>query len=104
MRRIFGLCALSILAAAGAAHAESWKPYSVATANNLQWSYDADYSYRDAQSGRVVAMQAIGKVGANPRMGPSAPGAADGVGSVVAIDCKGGNMILMGGYRPSQAL
>jgi hypothetical protein len=104
MRRVFALCALSILAIGSAAQAETWKPYTAVTATNLQWSYDADYSYRDVQSRRVVALTAIGKVGATPRMGPSAPGAADGVGSVVALDCREGTMILMGGYSPSKPL
>ena len=104
MRRVFALCALTLLAAGSAAQAETWKAYTTPTEKNLQWSYDADYSYRDAQSKRVVALTAIGKVGATPRMGPSAPGATDGVGSVVALDCKAGNMILMGGYSPSKPL
>lgn len=104
MRRVFAFCALSILAVGSTAQAETWKPYTELTPNSLQWSYDADYSYRDAQSKRVVALTAIGKVGATPRMGPSAPGAADGVGSVVAVDCKAGNMILLGGYSPSKPL
>jgi len=104
MRRVVALCALTLLAAGSAAQAETWKAYTAPTDKNLQWSYDADYSYRDAQSKRVVALTAIGKVGATPRMGPSAPGAADGVGSVVALDCKAGNMILIAGYAPSKPL
>jgi hypothetical protein len=84
--------------------AETWKPYSAVTPKNLQWSYDADYSYRDQASGRVVVMQAIGKVGASPRMGPSAPGAADGVGSVLALDCQKNDMVLIAGYAPSKPL
>jgi hypothetical protein len=104
MRRVFAFCALAALAAASAAQAQTWKPYTAPTANGLQWSYDADYSYRDQGTGRVVAMSAIGKVGATPRMGPSGPGAADGVGNVVAIDCKVGNMILLGSYKPSAPL
>jgi hypothetical protein len=104
MRRVFALCALSILAAGSAAQAETWKAYTTPTPTNLQWSYDTDYSYRDAQSKRVVALTAIGKLGATPRMGPSSPGAADGVGSVVALDCKSGNMILLGGYAPAKPL
>ena len=53
---------------------------------------------------RVVVLTAVGKVGATPRMGPSAPGAADGVGSLVALDCKAGNEILIAGYSPKKAL
>ena len=104
MRRVFALCALTILAAGSAAQAETWKPYTTVSDRSLQWSYDADYSYVDGTSKRVVAMTAIGKVGATPRMGPSAPGAADGVGSVVALDCKASNLILLGGYSPSKPL
>jgi hypothetical protein len=104
MRRALAIAALSTLACASSAMAETWKPYSAVTPKNLQWSYDADYSYLDKQSGRVVVMQAIGKVGATPRMGPSAPGAADGVGSVLALDCKAGDMILVAGYAPSKPL
>jgi hypothetical protein len=105
MRRVIALAALSTLALAAAAHAETWVGYSaVDPAKNIQWSYDSDYSYKDAQSKRVVVLTAVGKVGATPRMGPSAPGAADGVGSVLALDCKAGNLILMGGYSPSKPL
>lgn len=104
MRRALVIAALSTLACASSAAAETWKPYSAVTPKNLQWSYDTDYSYRDQASGRVVVMQAIGKVGATPRMGPSAPGAADGVGSVLALDCKAGDMILIAGYAPSKPL
>lgn len=104
MRRVIALAVLSALAAAGAAHAENWVGYSPVSANNLQWSYDADYSYKDAKSKRVVTMTAVGKVGATPRMGPSAPGAADGVGSVIGLDCKASNMILIAGYSPKKPL
>ena len=105
MRRVIALAALSTLALAAAAHAETWVGYSVVDpAKNIQWSYDSDYSYKDAQSKRVVVLTAVGKVGATPRMGPSAPGAADGVGSVLALDCKAGNLIPMGGYSPSKPL
>jgi len=34
----------------------------------------------------------------------SAPGAADGVGSLVAIDCQKGDMILISGYSPKKPL
>ena len=105
MRRVIALCALSIMASAAAAQAETWVGYStVDPAKNIQWSYDKDYSYKDAQSKRVVVLTAVGKVGATPRMGPSAPGAADGVGSIVAFDCKGGNEILIAGYSPKKPL
>ena len=104
MRRILVIAALSAVAAASAASAEAWKPYSAVSDKSLQWSYDTDYSYRDAASGMVVTQQAIGKVGASPRMGPSAPGAADGVGSVVAIDCKAKSLMIIGSYSPSKPL
>lgn len=104
MRQVLALALVSSLALAASAAAETWKPYSAETPNHIQWSYDADYSYRDAASGRIVALQAVGKVGADPRMGPSAPGAADGVGSIVAIDCQKGDMILVAGYSPKKPL
>jgi hypothetical protein len=105
MRRVIALAALSTVACAAAAHAETWVGYSaVDPAKNIQWSYDADYSYKDAQSKRVVVLTAVGKVGATPRMGPSAPGAADGVGSIVALDCKAGTEILIAGYSPKKPL
>lgn len=104
MRRVVTLAALSSLALGFSAQAETWKGYSAVSPNNTQWSYDSDYSYRDAVSKRVVVLTAIGKVGANPRVGPSAPGAADGAGSVVALDCKLSNMIFMAGYSPKKPL
>ena len=104
MRRIIAIALFSTLATASLAQAETWKGYTEVSASNLQWSYDADYSYRDAKSQRVVVLSAVGKVGASPRMGPSAPGAADGVGSVVALDCKASNMILVSGYSPKKPL
>ena len=103
MRRVIAIAALSALAAASAAQAETWKPYAK-TATGLEWSYDADYSYRDGQSGRIVVMQAVGKPGAEPRMGPSGPGKADGVGFVTALDCKGKTLISLGGYSPKKPL
>ena len=66
------------------------------------WSYDADYTYKDRGTGRIVVMQAISKPAAN--LGPSGPGKADGVGSVVAIDCNAKNMIVLGSYTPSKPL
>jgi hypothetical protein len=102
MRRALALVvAASALAFAGAACAEHWTKY-VDVDNGLAWSYDADYSYKDAQTGRLVVMQAISKPAAN--MGPGAPGNPQGVGNVVAIDCVNKNLISMGDYKPSQAL
>ena len=103
MRRLIALAALSAMAVASTAQAEAWKPYAT-TANGLEWSYDTDYSYRDTQTGKVVVMQAVGKPGAEPRMGPSGPGKADGVGFVTAIDCKNKTLISLGGYSPKKPL
>lgn len=100
MRRALALAAALTLAAP-AASAETWTKY-VDGANGVQWSYDADYTYKDKQSGRLVVMQAISKPEAN--LGPSGPGKPDGVGSVVAIDCKEKNLITLAGYKPSAAL
>lgn len=104
MRRVLALAAVSTLACAASAQAENWVGYSAVSPNNIQWSYDADYSYKDAQSKRVVVMTAVGKVGATPRMGPSGPGAPDGVGYVYGVDCKAGNLIPIGSYKPSVPL
>lgn len=104
MRRAPVIAALSALALALPAVAETWTPYTEPTDKGLQWSFDRDYSYRDAASGRIVVMTAIGKVGATPRMGPSGPGASDGVGFVYALDCKAKNLISMGGYSPKKPL
>jgi hypothetical protein len=104
MRRMIVLAALSTLAIGASAHAETWVAYSALSPTNIQWSYDSDYSYVDAQSKRAVVLTAVGKVGATPRMGPSAPGAADGVGEVWALDCKGANMLKVAGYSPSKPL
>lgn len=103
MRLALAIAAASAMAAT-AAQAETWKPYGAVSDKGLQWSYDADYSYRDQQSGKVVVMQAIGKVGAEPRMGPSAPGKPDGVGSVLALDCREKTLISLGGYSPKKPL
>lgn len=93
--------ALAVLAAAlatgSAAAAADWKPFADGP-NGAQWFYDADYSYRDAATGRVVVMQAIGKPSAS--LGPNGPGAADGVGSVVALDCQASNLLLVASYSP----
>lgn len=100
MRRALALAtALSLLA--GAASAENWTKY-VDSANGIQWSFDADYTYKDRETGRVVIMQAISKPEA--KIGPSGPGKPDGVGSVVALDCARKNMITLGSYKPSQPL
>ena len=104
MRSVLVLAALSTLAIGATAQAETWVGYSAVSPNNVQWSYDTDYSYKDAQTKRVVVMTAVGKVGATPRMGPSAPGAADGVGQIWAMDCKAGNTLLVGSYSPSKPL
>ena len=104
MRRLIALAVLSATVCATGATAETWKPYTGVSDKGLQWSYDTDYSYRDAQSGRVVVMQAIGKAGATPRLGPSAPGAADGVGQVMGVDCEVRGVVLIGSYSPSKPL
>jgi hypothetical protein len=102
MRRALALAvAASALAFAGAAAAEHWTKY-VDEPNGTAWSYDADYSYKDSQTGRLVVMQAISKPSAN--LGPSAPGKSDGIGNVYAIDCGKRNVIQMGSYKPSQPL
>jgi hypothetical protein len=101
MRRALALAAFATAAFAGAASAETWTKY-IDVANGTAWSYDADYTYKDKQSGRIVVMQAISKPEAH--LGPGAPGKADGVGSVVAIDCAKKNMITLGSYQPSKPL
>ena len=102
MRRALALAALTAATAfAGSAAAEKWSKY-VDAAGGTQWSYDADYAYKDKASGRLVVMQAISKPEA--KLGPSGPGKPDGVGSVVAIDCKDKNLITLGGYKPGAPL
>lgn len=101
MRRAFALTVIAALAVSSAASAETWTKY-VDGANGTAWSYDADYSYKDRQSGRLVVMQAISKPEA--KLGPSGPGKSDGVGSIVAIDCASKNMIVLGSYKPSAPL
>ncbi|MCC7269039.1 MAG: hypothetical protein IT546_17085 [Caulobacteraceae bacterium] len=102
MPRVPALAALAILAAGSAAPAlaADWKPFTAPAANGARWFYDADYSYRDAATGRVVVMQAIGKPEA--KVGPNGPGAADGVGSVVALDCKASNLLVVASYSPKE--
>ncbi len=104
MRRALAIAAFTVLALAPAAQAETWKPYGVVSEKGLQWSYDADYSYRDAQTGKVIILQAIGKPSAQPRMGPSGPGKPDGVGFVYALDCKAKSLLNLGGYTPKKPL
>jgi hypothetical protein len=105
MRRALALAALIAPLAAmvvpGTASAEKWTKY-VDVAGGTQWSFDADYSYKDKQTGRIVIMQAVSKPSAN--VGPSGPGKPDGIGSVVAIDCAKKNMIPLGGYTPGKSL
>ena len=101
MRRALALAALIAVSAAGSAYAAHWTKY-VDADGGLAWSYDADFSYKDRQTGRLVVMQAISKPEAN--MGPAGPGEANGVGSVVALDCAKKNMIMMSGYKPSAPL
>jgi hypothetical protein len=93
--------ALAITAAflAGAAHAETWVKFA-SMENGADVSYDKDSVYKDRQSGRFVVMQALSK----GTLGPSAPGKADSVGSLVAIDCQNKNMIAMASYRPNVPL
>lgn len=95
------LIAAALSLAAAQASAENWVKYIDAD-GGIVWSYDADYTYRDRTSGRLVVMQAIAKPSAN--IGPSSPGKPDGVGSVVAIDCKDRNLITLGSYKPSAPL
>ncbi len=104
MRRVLAIAAITALATASAAQAETWKPYSAISDKGLQWSYDADYSYRDAQTNKVIVLQAIGKPAATPRMGPSGPGKPDGVGFVYALDCKASALLNLGGYSPKKPL
>ena len=93
--------ALIALAAAGAAKAENWTKY-VDGENGTAWSYDADYLYKDKATGRLVVLQAISKPAV--KLGPSSPGKPDGVGNVMALDCRKKNLILLASYTPSQPL
>jgi hypothetical protein len=96
MRRAVALAVLAAFAASGAASAETWTKFATME-NGAVVSYDGDYTYKDRQSGRLVVMQALSK----GTLGPSAPGKADSVGSVVAIDCAKNNMISVASYRPN---
>jgi hypothetical protein len=98
MRRALALAALIAVSTAGSAFAEHWTKFADG-ANGIEWSYDADYSYKDKQTGRLVVMQAISKPSAT--LMPNGPD--KGVGSVYAIDCSKKNVILMGAFKPSTA-
>jgi hypothetical protein len=102
MRRALALAALTAVAAtavATAASAETWKKYANGD-NGTEWSYDADYAYKDQATGRVIVMKAISKPSAN--IAPGGPG--KGIGFVEAIDCRAGTSIAMGSYKPSSDL
>ena len=99
MRRALALAVTAAFAVAGVAQAETWTKFATME-NGATVSYDKDYTYKDRQSGRFVVMQALSK----GELGPSAPGKADSVGSVVAIDCQNKNMISMASYRPNVPL
>jgi hypothetical protein len=102
MRRVLALAVpVAALALAGPATGATWKKYVDAN-GGLAWSYDADYTYKDRQSGRLVVLQAVSKPEAH--IGPGEPGADDGVGNVVALDCAKKNMIMLGSYKPSVPL
>ena len=96
MRRALALAALIALGAAGTASAETWKKYANGD-NGTEWSYDTDYSYKDAATGRIVVMKAISKPSAS--IAPGGPG--KGVGFVEALDCGKGTSLPMGAYKPS---
>src|SRR5580692_12347325 len=98
MRRALALAALMAVSAAGSASAAHWNKFADG-ANGIEWSYDADYVYKDKLTGRIVVMQAISKPSAN--LMPSGP--PTGVGSVYAMDCEKKNVIMMGSYKPSAA-
>lgn len=98
MRRAFAF-ATALALVAGAAHAETWVKYANGD-NGTEWSFDKDYVYKDKDSGRLVVMKAISKPSAN-----ILPGGPDkGVGFVEALDCKAGNTLKMGSYKPSTGL
>lgn len=99
MRRALALAVTAALASAGAANAETWtKVFTMDNGANI--NVDTDYTYKDRQTGRIVVMQALSK----GTLGPSAPGKADSVGSLVALDCTNKNMISMASYRPNTPL
>ena len=96
MRRALALAVIAAFAVTGVASAETWTKFATLE-NGADVSYDADYTYKDRQTGRLVVMQALSK----GTIGPSAPGKSDGIGSVVAIDCGKKNFIALGSYKPS---
>ena len=98
LRQSLAFAALFVASSFGAAHAEHWVKFADG-ANGIEWSYDSDYSYKDRQTGRIVAMQAISKPSA--KLMPSGP--PTGVGSVYAMDCSKKNVIVVVAYKPSQA-
>lgn len=100
MRRAIAAAALMTFAAAGVASAENWTPFAGDPAA-LQWFYDADYSYKDQASGKVVVMQAVSKPSA--KIGPSGPGKPDGVGFIYALDCAKKTVVQVASYKPGVA-
>ena len=92
---------IALLAVNSAASAEAWTKY-VDGPKATTWSYDASYSYKDRQTGRLVVMTAIAKP--SEKLGPAGPGKPDGVGNIFAIDCANKNMIMLGSYNPSAPL
>jgi hypothetical protein len=100
MRRAAVLTLILTMAANGAAMAANWQSYAD-LGDGKQWFVDSDYSYKDKASGRVVVMQAIGVPAS--KLGPNGPGAADGVGNVVALNCQEKNFLVLGSYTPSKA-
>jgi hypothetical protein len=98
MRRALALAATLSLVA-GAAHAETWTKFFTME-NGADVSFDKDYTYRDKKSGRLVIMQALSK----GSLGPSAPGKADSVGSLVALDCSKKTLVSVGSFRPNEPL
>ncbi|WP_293678441.1 hypothetical protein [uncultured Phenylobacterium sp.] len=99
MRRALALAVTAAFVVTGVAQAETWTKFATME-NGTDVSYDKDYTYRDKQSGRLVVMQALSK----GNLGPSAPGKADSVGTVVAFDCSSKNMIAIASYRPDAPL
>ena len=95
-RQCMALAALIAASSFGAAHAEHWVKFADG-ANGIEWSYDSDYTYKDRETGRIVAMQAISKPSA--KLMPGGP--KTGVGSVYAMDCGKKNVIMMGSFKPS---
>lgn len=99
MYRVIASSLAVALAIGGSASAAAWKSYAD-LGQGKQWFYDADYSYLDKASGRVVTMIAVGIP--EKQVGPNGPGAADGVGSVVAINCKDRNQITLFSFSPGK--